>query len=210
MTNPFHEGELATQERSGGQRIGEAVGRSIQDHMAGAAGEFLERLPFVVLGAEDRQGEVWSTYLVGEPGFARPDGDRTVVLEGGMLPGDPLADTLREVGRPVGIIGIEPGSRRRIRLNGRIESAGADVLRVSTVEVFANCPKYIQARQFTPTNDRESGEIRRAAVSWTNASAVGSSRPTRSSSRRFTPSAARTARTAAGCRVSSACTATTD
>ena len=120
MTSPFHEGELQVQKRSGGRHIGEAVGRSIRGQMAEAAQDFLQRLPFVVLGAADRQGEVWSTHLAGEPGFVRPHGDRTVVIEGGILPGDPLADTFRKVGWPVGMIGIEPSSRRRIRLNGRM------------------------------------------------------------------------------------------
>lgn len=163
MTNPFHEGELAIQKRSGGQRIGEAVGRSIRGHMAGGAQEFLQRLPFVVLGAADQQGDVWSTHLVGEPGFVRPHGDRTVVIAGGILPGDPLADTLHRVGWPVGLIGIEPSSRRRIRLNGRIESATADELTLSTQEVYANCPKYIQARKFGPMSGRESGDVRRSS-----------------------------------------------
>ena len=73
MTSPYHEGELAIQERSGGRLRAEAGGRTIQDYMPFAAQEFLQQLPFVVLGALDEQGEVWATHLVGEPGFARAD-----------------------------------------------------------------------------------------------------------------------------------------
>ena len=163
MTNPYHQGEIALQERSGGRGKGEALGRTIRDHMPSAAQEFLQQLPFVVLGAVDEQGEVWATHLVGEPGFVRPDGDRTVVIDGGILPGDPLEDTLRKVGWPIGMIGIEPISRRRIRLNGRIETVDVDVLTISTAEVYANCPKYIQARNFAPNASREAGEVRRSS-----------------------------------------------
>lgn len=162
MTNPYHQGEIALQERSGGRGKGEALGRTIRDQMPPAAQEFLQQLRFVVLGAADEQGEVWATYLVSEPGFVRPDGDRTVVIDGGILPGDPLADTLRQVGWSIGMIGIEPSSRRRVRLNGRIEIVDGDVLTLSTAEVYANCPKYIQARNFGPNASRESGEVRRS------------------------------------------------
>ncbi len=162
MTSPYHQGERALQERSDGRRKAEAGGRTIRDHMPSAAQEFLQQLPFVVLGTVDEQGEVWATHIVGEPGFARPDGDRTVVIHGGFLPGDPLADTLRKVGWPIGMIGIEPSSRRRMRLNGSIETVDGDVLTISTAEVYANCPKYIQARNFAPNTSRERGEVRRS------------------------------------------------
>ena len=162
MTSPYHQGEIAVQERSGGRLKAVAVGRSIRDHIPPAAQEFLRQLPFVVLGAEDEEGKVWATYLVGEPGFVRPEGDRRVVLESGILPGDPLAHTLCEVGRPISMTGIEPSSRRRIRLNGRIETVDGDLLTISTAEVYALCPKYIQARRFALHTSRELGEARRS------------------------------------------------
>ena len=162
MKSPYHEGEIALQERTGGRLRAEAGGRTIGDHLPLAAQEFLQQLPFVVLGAADEQGEVWATHLVGEPGFARVDGNRTVVIDGGVLPGDPLSDILRTVGWPVGIIGIESRSRRRVRLNGRIETLDGDLFTISTSEVFANCPKYIQARHFAQGASREPGELRRS------------------------------------------------
>ncbi len=162
MTNPYHRGELTLQERSGARLKAEAVGRTLLDHMPLAAQEFLAQLPFVVVGAADEQREVWATHLVGEPGFARSREERTLLVEGGFLAGDPLADALREVGRPVGMIGIEPRSRQRLRLNGRIAAVDGDLLAISTEEVYANCPKYIQAREFAPRAEQAPGEIRRA------------------------------------------------
>ncbi len=160
MASPYHSGEIAVQERVGGRRQGEATGRSIRDHIPSAAREFLLQLPFVVIGALDEQGEMWATYLAGEPGFVRSRGDREVVIEGGVLPGEPLAETLRSVGRSIGMIGIEPSTRSRIRLNGRITGVDGKAVTLSVAEVYANCPKYIQARDFKPTPPSDHGQIR--------------------------------------------------
>ncbi|MCZ6691277.1 MAG: pyridoxamine 5'-phosphate oxidase family protein [Planctomycetota bacterium] len=161
MPGPFHKGEIAVQERYGGRTMAEAVGRTIRDHMPASAREFVQQLPFVVLGGADDRGEVWATHLVGEPGFVRPVGERTFIIDGGILPGDPLEETLRRVGSPIGMIGIEPRTRRRVRLNGQIEAVETDVITVLTAEVFANCPKYIQAREFPTSSSRVPGEVRR-------------------------------------------------
>src|SRR5262249_8829582 len=59
--------------------------------------------------------------------------------------GDPLAKH-RHLGAPIGLLGIEPHTRRRNRLNGTIVEAGDDYMAVRVVESFGNCPKYIQAR----------------------------------------------------------------
>ena len=164
MTGQYHEGEIALQERAGSRLRAEAIGQTVLDQMPPSAAEFLRQLPFLVLGALDEQGEVWATHLVGEPGFARPGGDRRILVDGGLLAGDPLAGTLRQAGRSVGMIGIEPRSRQRLRLNGRLEAADADRLALSTTQVYANCPKYIQARGFAPQPLRQPGKVRRSRV----------------------------------------------
>ncbi|XVU28271.1 pyridoxamine 5'-phosphate oxidase family protein [Actinoplanes sp. CA-054009] len=46
----------------------------------------------------------------------------------------------------VGMIAIEPGTRRRVRMNGAAHPA-ATGLRVELRQVYANCPKYIQKRR---------------------------------------------------------------
>ena len=163
MASPFHEGEIALQERSGQHQIGQAVGRTIRDHMPPAAQEFVRQLPFVVVGAEDSRGDVWATQLVGEAGFVRSRGDQQIIISGGILPDDPLADSLHEIGRSVGMLGIEFDSRRRMRVNGRVECVHGDEISISTEEVYANCPQYIQTRRFVANAGQVRGETRHSA-----------------------------------------------
>jgi predicted pyridoxine 5'-phosphate oxidase superfamily flavin-nucleotide-binding protein len=62
------------------------------------------------------------------------------------LPGtdDPLAGRF-DTGHDVGMLMIEPPTRRRMRVNGRARRDG-DRLVVRTEQVYSNCPKYIQTR----------------------------------------------------------------
>jgi hypothetical protein len=50
-------------------------------------------------------------------------------------------------GAAVGVLGLEPHTRRRNRMNGRVTALGDTGLGVQVVQSFGNCPKYIQARQ---------------------------------------------------------------
>lgn len=58
----------------------------------------------------------------------------------------PLGATLLP-GGPIALLGIEPHTRRRNRVNGLIESLGSNGFAVGVQQSFGNCPKYIQARQ---------------------------------------------------------------
>ena len=62
------------------------------------------------------------------------------------FPHDPLAETLG-VGSPIGLLGIEPHTRRRNRLNGHVVRCDAAGFAVHVDQSFGNCPKYIQARK---------------------------------------------------------------
>ncbi len=151
--SPYHEGELEVQRRAGVTDKAARLGRMFRPEIAPAAREFLAAQPWVVLGAPDDAGRTWATVLTGAPGFARTLDDRTVALDAEPAAGDPLASSLT-VGREVGLLAIEPAHRRRIRLNGAV--VGLDPLRVSTSQVYANCPKYIQAREVAVHPERVS------------------------------------------------------
>jgi predicted pyridoxine 5'-phosphate oxidase superfamily flavin-nucleotide-binding protein len=62
------------------------------------------------------------------------------------LPGDPLADTLRD-GTPLGLLGLEPQTRRRNRMNGTVVACSDAAFTVRVDQSFGNCPQYIQARE---------------------------------------------------------------
>lgn len=123
--------------------MAQRVGRSIGEEIPPAAQEFLRAQPFVILGGADENGRVWASLLSGEEGFARALDERTLRIEALPNEGDPLAE-MRD-GSPVGLLAIEPATRRRMRLNGTVQRDGEGLL-IHAQQVYANCPKYIQKR----------------------------------------------------------------
>lgn len=147
MNAPFHAGEIAVQERVGvRERIAEVGSRVIRDAMPEQHRELFEKLPMMVVGSLDAHGRPWASILAGRPGFIRAP-DATHLRFAAMPPmGDPLADQL-SAGVPLGLLGIEPHTRRRNRMNGTVELVESDGFVVGVDQSFGNCPQYIQARQ---------------------------------------------------------------
>lgn len=139
----IHVGEQAVQRRAGltGEGLGSAgVGAAIPS----AAAEFLGMQRMVAIGAADDAGAVWAGVLTGSPGFLTATGDRTIVAQALPAGDDPLAGRF-DTERDIGMLAIEPASRKRMRVNGRARRHG-DRLVIHTEQVYANCPKYIQTR----------------------------------------------------------------
>src|SRR5262249_17913100 len=67
-------------------------------------------------------------------------------VRGRPTPGTPLANALRP-GAPLGLLGIQPHTRRRNRLNGHVVALDDGGFRVRGDQSFGNCPKYIQPRE---------------------------------------------------------------
>ncbi len=146
-TATFHEGERAVQARAGVQeRMAQLGPRVIRDFMPDQHREFFEQLPFVVAGTADASGQPWASVLAAPPGFIHSPDPQRLVLQARPLPGDPLQDTLAD-GVAIGLLGIEPHTRRRNRMNGVVQGLGAAGFSVQVSQSFGNCPKYIQARE---------------------------------------------------------------
>jgi len=144
--SPFHSGEVAMQRLAGSDaRMREIGPRVIRDHMPDQHREFFEQLPTLLVGSVDAQQRPWASMLAGLPGFiATPDARH---LHVGALPrdDDPLRAQLR-VGATLGLLGIEPQTRRRNRMNGTIVAVDDEGFELRVDQSFGNCPKYIQAR----------------------------------------------------------------
>ncbi|MGW0431024.1 pyridoxamine 5'-phosphate oxidase family protein [Micromonospora sp. NPDC003197] len=156
-----HEGERAAQRRAGvtAENWGSA---GVASTIPPVAMDFLRQQRMLMIGAADDTGAVWASLLAGAPGFADPTNERTIAINGRTGPEDPLAG-LFETGRDLGILAIEPQSRRRMRINGRAVRNG-DRLVVHTQQVYANCPKYIQTRDvLTDAPEFASGPARTAS-----------------------------------------------
>ncbi|MGH8595943.1 MAG: pyridoxamine 5'-phosphate oxidase family protein, partial [Gammaproteobacteria bacterium] len=146
-SGPFHAGERLVQIRAQVPVSIEAVARqAIRDFMPDQHREFFAQLPFVLLGMADAQGQPWATILAKPPGFMRcPEPQRMIVHALPVAP-DPISTSLT-IGAPVGLLGIEPQSRRRNRMNGRVTAVTEHWFEITVVQSFGNCPKYIQARE---------------------------------------------------------------
>lgn len=145
-TSPFHAGEVELQQRAGVHERMEQLGRVfIRDHMPDQHRDFFAQLPTLLLGALDMQGQPWATVLHGTPGFVHSPDPRTLVV--GALPaaGDPLAGLLAP-GHAVGLLGLQPHTRRRNRLNGDVLAVHGQGFAVRVRQSFGNCPKYIHPR----------------------------------------------------------------
>lgn len=157
MSDRYHEGEIAIQERAGARESARKVGNIIRAELPPVAADFLEEQHFAVAGFADRAGHVWASPLFGEPGFLQAESESVIAvnslpLASRELP-DPLTIQLQEEteGLPLGLLAIDPLERQRMRANGiaQIRENGFDL---HLHEVYSNCPKYIQARIIVPEN----------------------------------------------------------
>ncbi|MEO7886365.1 MAG: pyridoxamine 5'-phosphate oxidase family protein [Polaromonas sp.] len=143
----FHEGERAVQLRVGVRDRMEQVGpRAIRYFMPDQHREFFEQLPLIIAGTVDDAGQPWASVLAQPPGFIRSPDARQLRLQAQPLAGDPLQHTLVD-GAAIGLLGIEPHTRRRNRMNGVVRNRNASGFAVELSQSFGNCPKYIQARE---------------------------------------------------------------
>lgn len=155
QAHQYHPGERAAHVRAGLTEQAEHSRRGISGTFPPPAAAFLAEQPMFVIGAADHDGHMWASLLTGRPGFTTVSGPQTLEVTARPAPPDPLAVVLA---RPsmVGLIAVEPATRRRMRVNGGSTPTTTPVgpgLRVQADQVYANCPKYIQARRPQPTGD---------------------------------------------------------
>ena len=149
MTNqPFHDGEIAVQERAGERNIALRHGAGIGSRIAPGALSFLARQRLIAVSIAGDDGHLWTSVWHGTPGFAHSDDGQRVDISPSMMvlsPHDP-ARPRALAGRGIGMLAIELESRRRLRINGTIEADASDLV-VFVRESVGNCPKYIQRRE---------------------------------------------------------------
>lgn len=145
--SPFHRGEQYAQTRLGIRDKMENIGRRlIRPSMPDQHRAFYEQLPFLMVGSADAQGRPWASILTGSPNFVTSPDEVTLNIQTQPLPGDPLNDGLHK-NADIGLLGIDLETRRRNRVNGKIEAISADGFSVAVSQSFGNCPQYIQTRQ---------------------------------------------------------------
>ena len=148
-TSPWHEGELTLQRAVGAVDMMASVGQRqlARTWMPDQHRAFYAQLPFVVLGAVDRQGDVWATLRAGQPGFMNSPDPQTLHINLEPEPNDPAQEGMGE-GDAIGMLGIELHTRRRNRMNGLVRRQLAPGLEVAVSQAYGNCPRYINLRQY--------------------------------------------------------------
>ncbi|MEO6826660.1 MAG: pyridoxamine 5'-phosphate oxidase family protein [Microbacteriaceae bacterium] len=139
-----HAGEIAVQERTG-----TSFGGRIRNEIPAVAAKFLLERRYVVIAGRDGADRMWTTMLVGSPGFARAADPQTMAVAARPLATDPLAPLVTHGGE-VGTIALD--HHRRMRVNG-ILTPEHDGFRVSTRQVFSNCGRYIAERHLLQRPD---------------------------------------------------------
>jgi predicted pyridoxine 5'-phosphate oxidase superfamily flavin-nucleotide-binding protein len=113
----------------------------------------------MIVGHKDDQGQVWASFVIGQPGFITAVAADRVQINAWPDAHDPLADSLISP-RAVGSLIIDFTQRRRLRINGIAQQQLLDrpsqSLReweIIVSEAYNNCPKYIQRRSWQPVTN---------------------------------------------------------
>lgn len=148
-SSPWHEGELTLQRAVGAVDMMVGVGQRQMSRtwMPDQHREFYSQLPFVVLGAVDRQGDVWATLRTGQPGFMISPTPEVLQIKLEPQPNDPAHEGMQP-GDAIGMLGIELHTRRRNRMNGNVLRALDDRIEIVVTQAYGNCPRYINLRQY--------------------------------------------------------------
>ncbi len=166
--NVWHSGELAAQALAGVKEKMSSIGpRVIRNYMPDQHRDFFASLPLVIVGSEDKEGHLWASPLFGHPGFIQSPTPELLTIDTSALYSHPVSTELN-IGRQVGLLGIDFETRRRNRLNGVVTGKNQLHISIKVRQSFGNCPKYIQQRRIETQIQRD--QITRTFLSsWTSA-----------------------------------------
>jgi predicted pyridoxine 5'-phosphate oxidase superfamily flavin-nucleotide-binding protein len=162
----FHEGEIATQRRAGVETDAKRLERMLDSaRISAGAARFLSLQNFAALTGRDGEGSLWISPLTAPPGFLR--GSQEVLqISASPREGDPLQQM--SIGQQIGLIAIDMGARRRLRINGvllsRDGSPHGPEMTVRVEQAYGNCPQYIRPHQVNVAALRGRTAPRRASI----------------------------------------------
>src|SRR5262249_17754315 len=110
MSNqPFHDGEIAVQERTGEREIARRHGAGIGSRISPGALSFLARQRLLAVSIAGDDGQLWTSLWAGSPGFVRSEDGQRVQLAISQAPVSSF-DPVRPraiAGRDIGMLAIE-------------------------------------------------------------------------------------------------------
>ena len=159
LKSVFHRGERSIQSQLGVRERMEKFGqRVIRDYMPEQHRDFYTKLPYIIVGHADTDGNPWASILFKEEQLIHSLDENHLTINTYPMTGDPLAATLKEetkkgIQTNLGLLGIELETRRRNRLSAQVMDYSDQKIELMVKQAFGNCPKYIQARELTFIND---------------------------------------------------------
>jgi uncharacterized protein len=159
MPGTYHEGHRLLQDQFDTRRLADRIDERLVDDVIDSDDKaFIEKLDMFFLATSDERGHPNCSYKGGEPGFVRVLDKHTVAFPSYDGNGMYLSTGNVLINPNVGMLFIDFGKGRRLRLNGVASVDEHDelmesypeaqfVVRVRAREVFPNCPRYIHRYQ---------------------------------------------------------------
>lgn len=143
--DPFHEGEVAVQERAGERAVAVRRSAMIGHTLERAARSFLAAQRTIAVAAVDDLGRPWASLWLGSPGFISCPSEVAMRVARPSVCDDPVGTLVTE-GREVGTLAIDFATRGRLRVNGRVAATRDSFFELTVREWFPNCKKHIRQR----------------------------------------------------------------
>ena len=151
--DPFHEGERRVQQRVGEVQEADRNSPMISAHIPAGAIPFLHQQSLLILAVLD-EGALWCLPVAGKAGWMSATRDSIYLdLEQTIGPVDKRILRAAEDRQLVGGVVLDFATRRRLRVNGRLERGSEKLMVLTIAEAYPNCPKYITQRALAWSKD---------------------------------------------------------
>lgn len=154
----FHPGEQTLHKQLGISEKMELIGKQfIRDYMPEQHQIFYQQLPYIWIGFVDKTNAPWATMIFNPQNqLINIQNDTHLAINFDKNQNDNKLQP-SNIYSDIGLLGIEPHTRRRNRLTASIKQWTEQGLQLEVKQSFGNCPKYIQARQITSVVNNATG-----------------------------------------------------
>ncbi|MFT2092849.1 pyridoxamine 5'-phosphate oxidase family protein [Paraglaciecola sp. 2405UD69-4] len=144
----WHKGEVSIQKQAGTyERMAEIGPKFIREFMPEQDRDFFSALTMIYIGYVDHSGQIRASILFGAANFIQSPTNTELIINTQHTLGDLITDDIK-LGDRVGLLGIEFDTKRRNRANAIVTDVNQKSIRLSILQSYGNCPKYIQPKSF--------------------------------------------------------------
>ncbi|WP_109435099.1 pyridoxamine 5'-phosphate oxidase family protein [Aquimarina sp. AU119] len=149
MSTYFHKGELELQKKYDAWHDPKLVERLLKDSIVSTLIPFIEHQTTLILSTYD-DDNIWASMLIGDTGFVKVKTSKLVHIDLSKVKSTKTDIGFKNIKKhsKVGLLFIDTSTRTRYRLNG-FAHLSKELLSIEVLEAYPNCPKYIQQRVIT-------------------------------------------------------------